>query len=288
MDIFTLYVGQGALAAVRAGDEAIVIDAHMPNGEDVTQDQIEQSLNYYLSKKIVRGLILTGLDKDHACPAGVESILTHHEPDWIMYPSCYKPTDAASQVFAIIDKHEKRRKKTTHPLVRHSVRVDNVDSRILSGLARYFTFGLFSPHMDDMDSSNNSSIVLKLTGLDPTSFSYLITGDTETDRWNSIVRYFGKYLSSSVMAASHHGSTNGVNARALLKVNPHTVLISAGVDNTYGHPDGTAVKVYKAVAKYVFCTNTPPDGTCLFTRRMGDGFETHDVRHFDPIAADAP
>jgi len=29
MDVFTLYVGQGALAAVRAGDEAIVIDAHM-------------------------------------------------------------------------------------------------------------------------------------------------------------------------------------------------------------------------------------------------------------------
>ena len=27
MDIFTLYVGQGALTAVRAGAEAIVIDA---------------------------------------------------------------------------------------------------------------------------------------------------------------------------------------------------------------------------------------------------------------------
>lgn len=90
------------------------------------------------------------------------------------------------------------------------------------------------------------------------------------------------------MAASHHGSTNGVNARALLKINPHTVLISAGVDNAYGHPDGTAVKVYTTVAKHVFCTNTPPDGTCLFTRRVGDGFETHDVRHFDPVAAEAP
>ena len=89
------------------------------------------------------------------------------------------------------------------------------------------------------------------------------------------------------MAAAHHGSTNGVNARALLKINPHTVLISAGVDNAYGHPDGAAVKAYKAVAKQVFCTNTPPDGVCLFTRRVGDGYETRDVRHFDPVAADA-
>ncbi len=287
MDIFTLYVGQGALAAVRAGNEAIVIDTHMPNCDDVTQEQIEQSLNYYLSEKTVRGLILTGLDKDHACPAGVESILTHHEPDWIMYPTCYKPTGTASEVFRIIDKHENRRKNTSHPLVRKSVRVDNVDSRNLTGLATYFTFELFSPHMDDMDSSNNSSIVLKLTGIDQTGFSYLITGDTETERWDSIGRYFGKYLSTPVMAAAHHGSTNGVNARALLKINPHTVLISAGVDNAYGHPDGAAVKAYKAVAKNVFCTNTPPVGACLFTRRVGDGYETRDVRHFDPDSADA-
>ena len=45
MDVFTLYAGQGSLAAVRAGDEAIIIDAHMPECEDVTQDQIEQSLD---------------------------------------------------------------------------------------------------------------------------------------------------------------------------------------------------------------------------------------------------
>lgn len=75
MDIFTLYVGQGALSAIRAGDEAIVVDAHMPNCDDITQGQIEESLDYYLSKSDVQGLILTGLDKDHACPAGVDSIL---------------------------------------------------------------------------------------------------------------------------------------------------------------------------------------------------------------------
>jgi len=51
MDVFTLYVGQGALAAVRAGDEAIVIDAHMPNCDEVTPEQIQKSLDSYLAKK---------------------------------------------------------------------------------------------------------------------------------------------------------------------------------------------------------------------------------------------
>ena len=281
MDVFTLYAGQGSLAAVRAGDEAVIVDAHMPNCDDVNQEQIEKSLDSYLSKRTVRGLILTGQDKDHACPAGVESILAKYTPDWVMYPTYYKDTDTASEVFAIIDRHVKRRERTSRPLTRKSVHVQSIDSRFLTGLAKYFSFELFSPHMADMDCSNNSSIVLKLTGLGQTGFSYLITGDTETERWDGINRFFGKFLASPVMAGSHHGSSNGVNARSLLLINPHTVLISAGLDNSYEHPDGAAIKAYKAVAKYVFCTSTPPEGTCFFTRRVGDEYKTLPVRHDD-------
>ena len=147
MDVFTLYVGQGSLAAVRAGDEAIIVDAHMPECDDVCQDQIEQSLASYLAKKKVRGLILTGLDKDHACPAGVESVLVNYQPDWVMYPTCWKDTDAASEVFRIIERQVKRREKTNRPLKRKSVRVDKLDSRLLGDLASYFEFELFSPSL---------------------------------------------------------------------------------------------------------------------------------------------
>jgi integrative and conjugative element protein (TIGR02256 family) len=279
MDVFTLYVGQGSLAAVRAGNEAIIVDAHMPDCDEITSPQIEKSLDVYLAKSKVRGLILTGLDRDHACPAGVEYILMKYEPEWVMYPKYYKDTDAAGEVFDIITRHEKRREETSNPLLRKSVRVDRVDSRQLTGLATNFTFELFSPHMDDMDCSNNSSIVLKLTGLDPKGFSYLITGDTEKERWDSINRFFGKYLASDVMAASHHGGRSGLDPASLVAVNPNTVLISAGVDNSYGHPDGSAVKVYASVARHVFST-TAEGGMCLLTRRLGDDYDTHLVQHF--------
>ena len=281
MDIFTLYVGQGSLAAVRSGSEALIVDAHMPECDDVTSEQIEKSLDHYLAKSNVCGLILTGLDKDHACPAGVESILTRYQPNWVMYPKYFKDTDAAGDVFATIARHERRREKTSRPLVRHSVRVDRVEGRNLTGLASSFTFELFSPHMDDMDSSNNSSIVLKLVGLDQNGFSYLITGDTETERWDSINRHFGKYLASDVMAAPHHGARTGLNAKTLFLVNPDTVLISAGVDNSYGHPYGVAVQAYQQVAKHIFCT-IAEEGKCLLTRRMNNDFHTHLVQHFAP------
>jgi len=287
MDIFTLYAAQGSLVAVRSGDEAIIIDAHMPECEEVCQDQIEQSLEHYLAKSKVRGLILTGLDKDHACPAGVESILVDYEPDWVMYPTYYKDTDTASDVFGIIARQVSRREKTSRPLSRKSVRVDTVETRFLTGLANCFTFELFSPHLEDMDSSNNSSIVLKLTGLNPAGFSYLITGDTETAAWDSINEAFGKYLSCPVMAAAHHGSRTGVNAKTLLLVRPSVVLISAGVENSYDHPHGVAVQAYRKMGAQVFSTNADPGGTCFLTRKVNDKFDTRAVGHFARRAANA-
>jgi beta-lactamase superfamily II metal-dependent hydrolase len=68
-------------------------------------------------------------------------------------------------------------------------------------------------------------------------------------------------------------------------VNPDTVLISAGVNNAYGHPDAAAVRVYRAVARAVYSTNQPPDGTCFLTRRVGDSYETHPVSHYPKAAA---
>lgn len=185
MDVFTLYVGQGALAAVRAGNEAVIVDAHMPNTDEVTPEQVQQSLGDYLRNSHVRGLILTGLDGDHAHADGVDCILTNHEPDWVMYPTYYKDTECASQVFSDIERHVRRRANTGHPL----------------------------------------------------------------------------------------------NAQTLLHVTPNTVLISAGVDSQYNHPDPAAVRAYQAVARHVFSTNATPDGTCLFTRRVGTDFETQLVRH---------
>jgi beta-lactamase superfamily II metal-dependent hydrolase len=286
MDLLTLYVGQGSLAALRVADEAILVDSHMPDCDEVSQTQIEQTLDGYIGQRRVRGLILTGLDCDHACPSGVESILARYEPDWVMYPTYYKDTETASEVFAIIDRHVRRRFSTSRPLVRKSVRVERAESRFLTGLADHATFELFSPHMDDMDCSNNSSIVMKVTGSDDTGFSYLITGDTESSRWDRINEIFGGALGADVLAAPHHGARSGLNATTLLHVSPHTVHISAGVDNQYGHPDGVAVKVYGRVAQHVFATNTE-GGVCLFTRRLGRDFETRLVCHAAQDAAGA-
>jgi beta-lactamase superfamily II metal-dependent hydrolase len=279
MDVCTFYVGQGALAGIRAGGEGIIVDAHMPDNDHVQADEIKQSVRTYFKASAVRGLILTGFDSDHAHVEGVDWILTEFKPDWIMYPKYYKDTDCATQVFARIDKHVRARANSSRPLTKLSIRLDRLEDRVFTDLARNFEIEVFSPHIEDMDCSNNCSIVAKVTGLDGTGFRYLATGDTERERWETIDRFFAAALASDVMAAPHHGSINGVHAKSLLDISPNTVLISAGVDSQYDHPSPAAVAAYAKVAKHVYATNAGDVPQCLLTRREGGDFSTTVFQH---------
>ncbi len=265
MNIITANVGQGALSIVRHNGEAILVDSRIPPSGDETVAYVKELLAVSLKDHFVKGLILTGFDDDHSDLDGASIILRKYRPDWIMYPKYYKDSKEARRVFALINDEERTRSTSAKPLMKVSVRLDQLADRKLKGLSEHFDFELFSPHIEDMDSSNNCSIVLKLTGRGLRGFSYLITGDTEYARWDTINRLFGSALKSHVLAAPHHGSKNGTHPASLLQIDPHTVLISAGVDNQYGHPDPQALRVYSKVAKYIFSTNMK-GGVSLLTQ----------------------
>ena len=270
MRVLTVYVGQGELVAVRHRGEAVIVDSKW-----FTQgaDDIERQLRMFLKNQSLVGLVLTGFDNDHADPVGVDYILGAYQPAWVMYPRYYKDTDNATEVFNVIRKHERLREGTGDLLRKISIRLDSIESRSLHGLSRCFEYELFSPHIQDMDSSNNCSIVLKLSGIGGDGFSYLITGDTENERWDTITRLFGEALKSDVLSAPHHGSKNATHPKMALLVSPNTVLISAGIDNQYGHPDPQAVKLYNRIVGHVFQTNIE-NGVSLYTKRQGDDFLT--------------
>ncbi|MEX2206658.1 MAG: hypothetical protein WEF50_10570 [Myxococcota bacterium] len=277
MDVLTVYVGQGELVVLRHGMEGIVIDSRLPDTDDVSAEAVQTQLGLVLEGRRVPGLILTSFDSDHCDPRGVDFVLGRFEPDWIMYPKYYKDTDCASAVFDTIEKHERLRVRGARPLRRVSVRLDRVDRRLLEGLSSDFDLELFSPHIEDMDSSNNCSIVMRVAGRGVGGFSYLVTGDTENARWERINSLFGTALRSDVLSAPHHGSRSATNAETLLLVDPNTVLISAGVDNQYGHPHPQAVAAFQKVAKHIHATNIE-EGVSLFTKQVGDDFFTRLVR----------
>lgn len=273
MNIITVNVGQGAMAIVRHQGEAIIVDARVPSSGDDTVAYVKEIMVLAFKNHRVRGFIFTGFDDDHSEIVGASLVLRKYRPDWIMYPKYYKDTAEARRVFALINGEVEARRNTSNPLRKESVRLDQLASRRLTGLSDKFDFELFSPHIADMDCSNNCSIVLKLTGLGLRGFSYLITGDTESPRWETINKFFGTSLKSHVLAAPHHGSKNATHPASLLNIAPHTVLISAGVDSQYGHPHPQAVRVYKSVAKHVFSTNME-GGVSLLTQPQGTELTT--------------
>jgi beta-lactamase superfamily II metal-dependent hydrolase len=277
LNIITVNVGQGALAIVRHEGEAIIVDSRIPPSGDDTVAYVKEVLSLSLKNHHVKGWILTGFDDDHCQVVGAAIVLRKYRPDWVMYPRYYKDTSEAEEVFALIDEEEETRRLSNNPLRRVRVRLDQLAPRSLFGLSDNFDFELFSPHVEDMDCSNNCSIVVKLIGRGFRGFSYLITGDTENDRWDTIGRLFGSALKSHVLAAAHHGSRNGAHPASLLQIQPHTVLISAGVDSQHGHPHPEAVKVYSRVAKRVFSTNME-GGVSLLTQPQGTELTTMLIR----------
>src|SRR5262249_21234052 len=151
------------MAIVRHRGEAIIVDCQIPPSADQTVAYVKAMMAVALKGHRVSGLVLTGFDSDHSEIVGASIVLKKYRPDWVMYPSYYKDTAEAKRVFALINAEVASRITTNSPLRKVSVRLDRLASRQLMGLSSNFNFELFSPHVEDMDSSNNCSIVLKLT-----------------------------------------------------------------------------------------------------------------------------
>ena len=249
MHIYTLNVGQGQFVIVTGVTQAFIVDTFIPLNPSADIINVKGALSTILAGKELVGLIITGFDADHFNEIGMKVVLNKYRPNWIMYPKYYKKTDTADNCFSVIKSFEKDK-----PITRYSASLSDNETRFYLDLSSEFTFEIFSPHVDDMNSSNNCSLACKVKEKS-TGCTYLITGDTENDRWDSIVGYFGNVIKTDVLAAAHHGSKNGITAAAIKVIDPGTVLISAGVDNQYGHPDAEAVKLFKTRTDKTYSTS---------------------------------
>jgi competence protein ComEC len=243
MQIYTLNVGQGQFVVVTGAAQAFIVDTYVPLNPTADVVNVKSALATILEGKELVGLVVTGFDADHFNEVGMRIVLNKYRPNWIMYPKYFKATQTADACFSVIEEFETQKK-----FARYSILLSQNDIRFYTKLSSEFVFEVFSPHADDMNSSNNCSLVCRVREKS-TGATYLITGDTENDRWESIVRYFKDALAADVLAAPHHGSKNGISEAAIAAIAPKTVIISAGVDNQYGHPDAEATRLETAASR---------------------------------------
>jgi competence protein ComEC len=88
------------------------------------------------------------------------------------------------------------------------------------------------------DPKNNDSLVLRLRY---GQRSFLLTGDVERPIEREMVDG-GELRATDVLKVPHHGSRTSSTEEFLGAVQPAFAVISAGFENSYGHPHPTVVE----------------------------------------------
>ena len=98
---------------------------------------------------------------------------------------------------------------------------------------------------------NDASIVAKLTyGQE----SFLLTGDAELRTENILLNLDSNALDSDVLKVGHHGSRSSTFILFAKAVSPEYAVISAGKDNSYGHPHKEVLDILKKVNAKILST----------------------------------
>ena len=105
--------------------------------------------------------------------------------------------------------------------------------------------------------SNNDSLVMRLTYGE---VSFLLAADIESEAEQSLVAGRAE-LQSTVLKAAHHGSKTSTTRPFLNAVSPAIAVVSAGLDNSYGHPAPAVVERLEAAVEAENVYRTDRDGS---------------------------
>lgn len=122
------------------------------------------------------------------------------------------------------------------------------------------TIQVFAPTGDESKlESNTASIVLRVVYGET---SFMLTGDAPMEIENYLVQTYGAQLDSDVLKLGHHGSKTSTSDAWLDTVTPQYAVVSAGIDNRYGHPHQDVMqRVFK---RNIQTSHTGTDGTVTF------------------------
>lgn len=113
--------------------------------------------------------------------------------------------------------------------------------------------------------TNDASIMMRLVYGET---EFMLTGDAPAWAEDRAVARYGDSLKSDVLKAGHHGSKTSTSPLFLAAVDPEIVVVSAGKDNSYGHPNADVVS--RILASGASILSTISEGTITF---VSDGHE---------------
>ena len=242
LTVTALDVGQGSSTALLSSGKAALVDC----GGDGFRSAGDTAADYFAAMGRTRldVLVLTHFDADHF--NGVEQLFYRMEVDRVAVP----PGDADPENLA-------RLRALAEAEGAQVILVDET-RRISLGKSELTLF----PPLGGGTSNESGLFALCTCG----EFDALITGDADAFVEKMLVKYC-PIPDIEVLAAGHHGSKHSSCGEFLTAAAPEIVLVSAGANNSYGHPAQETLDRFAAMGAQV--RRTDREGSVTVTLRGG-------------------
>ena len=241
-----LDVGQGDAVLVETPDGVQLLIDGGPDGTVLRR--LSQELPWFdMSLDVVLG---THPDKDHI--GGLVDVLKRYQVGKIITTENTGETTVASSF--------------QKGLLGEGVPVAMARAGQVYQLGASTTLTIFSPASNpEMLESNTASIVARLSYGD---IDFMLTGDAPSSIEEYLVKKYGEQLQSEVLKLGHHGSKTASSDDFLDTVLPRYAVVSAGKDNSYGHPHQSVVEA--VLSRNITIVNTADSGSVTF---ISDGID---------------
>lgn len=244
LQVSFLDVGQGDAIYVRTPDGyEILIDGGSSNA---VLRELSKQKSFF--DRDIDVILATHYDTDHI--GGLVDVLKQYQVDLIIESGANSDTPA-SEAFDVTSNME---------------RADRVKAQAgqVFQIGEQVTLKILSPLGDTSNwEANAASAIVQLAYGD---IEFMLTGDAPAEIEDYLVGTVGADLESEVLKLGHHGSKTSTSELFLDTVQPEWAVVSAGLNNRYGHPHYSVVdRVFDRDIKLL---STITDGTVTF---LSDG-----------------
>lgn len=217
--VYMLDIGQGDSFLVVAPNGAKML---IDGGKDA-KVLTELSKVLPVGDRYIDVVVATHPDADHI--GGLVYVLQKYDVGLFLTSQVDGTTKTFENLFTTLDK-----KKIPSYYARHGMHVSfDIDT---AKPQNHFDI-LFPDRPTEHWETNSASVVGKLSFGSRTA---LFTGDSPISVEKYLSQAIPKVLDVDILKLGHHGSKTSTSAEYLRATSPSLALISAGVDNSYGHP----------------------------------------------------
>jgi len=220
---------------VGQGDAAYILT---PSGADILVDTgpeniINKSLGdiLHFTNNTFDAVFVTHFDLDHS--GGLPILLRNFDVKYLITASVYEKDDPLLEEVISLQETDNRFMHTTV----------SAGDRIEIDQKNKVYFEVLSPNaLSATHDINNQSLVMRLVYEES---YFLFMGDADQSVEKMLMQKYPNSVQAHIIKIGHHGSRSSSHQDFIKNVSPDFAIISAGLDNSYGHPHQEVITTLK-------------------------------------------